>query len=137
MNQEVMIKAYDLVDEIKSSDAYQEYIKLENDIANNKDIQETVAQFQKAKSAYEEAKQYGKHHPDLKSRQRTLADVKKNLYSYSSVARYKQLEIKLQKQLDRISKTIANAISLHIPHPNELGILQVEKGENSCSNESV
>ncbi len=137
MNQEIMIKTYDLIDDIKQSDTYIEYIKLDDYIANNTTIQETITAFQKAKKLYEEAKQYGKHHPDLKKRQRQLAQAKEALYGFEEVVRYKKLETALQKQLDHISRTIANAISVHIPHPNELGILQVEKGENTCSNESV
>lgn len=137
MNQTTIMKVYALIDDIKSSKEYQTLKRYNQIIAKDEVIQTAIKAFQKAKKAYEEAKEYGGFHPNLKQRKITLSQAKESLYQIETVATYKELEKSLQSRLDLISKKISQSVSIHIPHPNELGIVQKESGESSCSNESV
>ncbi len=124
MNQQILEKVYDVVDEMKNSDAYKRLMELKQLMEQSPEVQAKAALFQKQYERYEEVKRYGKFHPDLKTTQKVFQEAKIALYEDLFVSEYKQLEQTIQKELDTISKTIATTISHKIKHPNEVGMLK-------------
>lgn len=123
MKQSWLDATYDVIDEIKSQENYKEWVALRKTIAEDPTIQVLVKAYQKTANKYEEAKQYGSHHPDLKAYQLAFSQAKQQLYTHPIVMRYKELEKTIQRQLDDISRAIATSISPKIKHPNDIGIL--------------
>lgn len=123
MEQQVIEKVYDVIDEMKQSSSYKRLLVLRQQIEESDAIQEKVNAFQQWNDAYNDVKKYGKYHPDLQQTRSRFRHAKQTLYEDPIVAEYKQLEQAIQQQLDSISMQIAHAISLKIKHPNELGIL--------------
>lgn len=123
MNQELIMKTYDVIDEIKSSKTYKRMQILYNDINSNEMIIEFVKEFNKAKIKFEETSKYGKYHPDLKDAQKNLLVAKEKLYTNDIVKEYKACEKEIQSILNSISKDIAQAVSYKIKHPNDLGLV--------------
>lgn len=123
MKQEIIEKTYELVDEIKSQDSYKKILKLKKEIDTNLEIIELVNNFQRLNKKYEEVSKYSKYHPDLKRVQQDFSKAKIALYTNDVVKEYKELEKKLQKNLNHISTEISVAVSAKIKHPNELGLI--------------
>ena len=127
MNTDILQKTYDLVDEIKALEVYKELLKLNKIINEDQTILHLVEAFNKQKNKYEEAKKYGKYHPDLKQIQLNLQVAKENLYNNDIIVSYKKCEKEIQSLLNNISKELATTISSKINHPNELGLIQKHK----------
>jgi cell fate (sporulation/competence/biofilm development) regulator YlbF (YheA/YmcA/DUF963 family) len=123
MNTTWLHATYDLVDEIKTQEDYKRLLELKHGMETDPQLQDLILQFQQSSEKYEDVKQYGKHHPDLKRVRATFARDKERLYTHPIVREYKQLEQQIQAKLDLISKTVATSISSKIKHPNELGLI--------------
>ncbi len=116
-------KTYELIDEIKSLKQYKRLQELHQYIEQNPQLQQLISGFNQAKLQYDEVSKYGKYHPDLKEVQLRLKDVKENLYTNDIIKEYKELEQYIQKQLNGISKALAQSVSKKIKHPNSLGLI--------------
>lgn len=123
MKQEVIEKTYELIEEIKSTPKYKRLMKLKEIIESDQSIRDLIQSFQKWNAKFEEVSKYGKYHPDLKQVQLSFKEAKEKLYTNIVVREYKSLENDLQKELDHISASIAQAISKKIKHPNEIGLI--------------
>lgn len=123
MNNEIIDKTYDLIDEIKSEVTYKRLLELKKFIDTDEFLNELIKAFNKVKLTYEEVAKYGKYHPDLKKVQLELSSIKEELYSNVVIKEYKMLEKKLQSKLDEISSEIATSVSSKIKHPNEIGLI--------------
>lgn len=124
MDSVLILKTYEVVDEIKQSKTYQRLIELNQIINSNQEIILLLQSFDSIKEKYQETSKYGKYHPDLKKVQLELASKKEEVYSHPIIIEFKQLEKDLQKTLDHISSEIAQAVSPKIKHPNEIGLIQ-------------
>jgi cell fate (sporulation/competence/biofilm development) regulator YlbF (YheA/YmcA/DUF963 family) len=123
MKQSWLDATFEVIDEIKSQENYNEWVRLRKRIAEDAEIQTLVEAYQTTAKKYEEAKQYGSYHPDLKTYQLAFSQAKQELYTHPTVMRYKEFEKTIQRQLDNISRAIATSISPKIKHPNDIGIL--------------
>lgn len=123
MKQEVIEKTYELIEQIKDTPKYKRLMELKRIIDTDSNVQELIQSFQKWNKKYEEVSKYGKYHPDLRKVQLSFRDAKEKLYTNEVVEEYKSLENDLQKELDHISASIAQAISKKIKHPNEIGLI--------------
>jgi cell fate (sporulation/competence/biofilm development) regulator YlbF (YheA/YmcA/DUF963 family) len=128
MEVDIINAVYDMIDEMKQGKEYQRLLFLHQTIKSNNEINELSQGFKKIEEKYNEAKKYGKYHPDLKKLKLQLQEMKVKLYTNKTVEEYKTLESKLQSQLDEISTHIANAISKQVKHPVELGLIKRNKG---------
>ncbi len=114
MNQETIEKTYALIDEIletKTFIAFKEAKKALDDCSKATGVIET---FNAAKTKYEDAKQYGKYHPDLKRYQRELQVAKTELFNHPRIQEYKRCERAFSEMLDDIALRLAAAISPRI-----------------------
>jgi len=124
MNQQVLEQIYHVVDELKQTSDYKRLLELHKIIASSDDIKSKVQAFKRWNDKYNDVKQYGKYHPDLKATRQSFANAKAALYNEPVVAEYKQLEQSIQEQLDTISRTIAKTISPKVKYPNEVGLIR-------------
>jgi len=135
MEQKKIELAYELVDEIKQTDTYLHYLEAEQAIKNDSVVQNLSKAFKEAEDAYNDAKQYGKHRPDLKKRQRTFQLAKKALFEHPLVKTYKASEKALQQTLDNVASSIAEAVSPRIKVNYNTGFPQI--GGSSCKVEKA
>jgi len=125
---DIIIKAYDVAEEIVKDEKFKEIVKLNKsiDILYPKEIEA----FKLAKIKYQEVMNVGgKYHPDFKEVTALLSQTKAALYNQKEVARYNQLELEFEKGLNDFIAEITSIISDNIPSPNTFGM--IKKG-GSC-----
>lgn len=127
MDKELLDLTYKACDAFKGQAAYQRLLELKGLIQDNQEVNELIANFKKAKEAYEEAKTYGKYHPDLERYQSVFQKTKIAMMSNDVVREYKSLEKALQKKLDQFSIALAESVSKNIKHPREMNIINLEE----------
>jgi cell fate (sporulation/competence/biofilm development) regulator YlbF (YheA/YmcA/DUF963 family) len=123
MNDKILENTYELINEIKSGKTYKRLLELKSIIEQDEELVKLIEKFNKIKTQYDEVLKYGKYHPDLKKVQIELSKIKETLYSNVIIVEYKELEKKLQSNLDLISSEIATSVSSKIKHPNEIGLI--------------
>ena len=100
--------------DVIASDDFQRLLKLKEII--NQKIPQKIIKFKNAEANYLDAKKYGDYHPDLGKYQKELVAAKSELFSEPLVKEYKELESKIQSQLDKdlnfLKKSISNKFSL-------------------------
>lgn len=102
-------ETYILIDEIKKDPDYLRLLEVKK-LIDTKYIQE-IKDFREANDKYSEAKNYGKYHPDLKSRQLKLVETKTSLYSKEEVQEYFNLERLLNKELQSLTNDLTSTVS--------------------------
>ncbi|TNF08634.1 MAG: hypothetical protein EP317_02755 [Bacillota bacterium] len=126
---DIILQAYEVLDEIKKDPRYQEIKKIDKIIMNT--YQHEINHFSKSKEQYDEIMRQGGHyHPDFKEVVKTYSEAKNTLYSKEEVKRYFQLEKEIQDEINEFLITLSQSVSTHIKTPNKLGI--VSKGGGSC-----
>jgi len=135
MDQKKIELAYELVDEIKQSETYLRYLDNLNAVERSSEVQTLSNRFKVSEEKYNNAKQYGKHHPDLKQRQRDFQVSKKALFEHPAVRAFKASEKALQQTLDGVAARVAESISTRIKVNYNTGIPQI--GGSSCKVEKA
>lgn len=124
---QVILKAYEVADEIKQSADFQALIELKNQIDMN--FKNEIIDYHKANHYFNDIMSTGgQYHPNFKEAVMKLSAAKKALFDHDIVKQYFLKEKAIQKILDDLSRDLANKVSSHIGTPNELGILK----ESSC-----
>lgn len=124
MKTEIMMKTYEVVDEIKSTKAYQELLVLSQKINNNSNLLHLIDEHKKWQKKYEDVKKYGKYHPDLKKVSYEFSLAKETLYTDPLFVEYKKREKEVEKMLNSLSATLAQAVSEKIRYKNEIGLIK-------------
>lgn len=70
-----------------------------------------IQSFKTAKEKYEEATNYGTHHPDLKQYQIDLSEAKTKLYSQELVKKYFEVQKLIQTNIDLFINDLTSSIS--------------------------
>jgi len=135
MDQLIIERTYELIDEIKQRNDYLRLKVLEKKIENDKEVQALVKAFNESKSKYDEVKKYGEYHPDLASTKKLFQLDKYNLFSHPIIKDYKEAEKSLQGYLDKIADNIGKSISPNVKKQKTIGYS--ERGEHTCSKENV
>lgn len=124
---QIILKAYEVADEIKQSAAFRQLIELKAYMDQH--YKAETAAYQKANSRFSEIQELGgQYHPDFKTAAIELSVVKKVLFEKKEVKLYLEKEKEIQKILDDLSRDLAAKVSSHVKAPNELGFLK----ESSC-----
>ncbi|MFA5471195.1 MAG: YlbF family regulator [Acholeplasmataceae bacterium] len=125
---DIIIKAYDVLDEFLNDEKFPEIKKLHQTID---DLYETeIKAFDQAKEAYQKVMdEGGSYHPDYKDAVKHLSETKKHLYEQPEVKKYLALELELETELNEFLNTLSKTISDHVPAPNKFGM--IKKG-GSC-----
>lgn len=127
MDQQLLDLTYEACDAFKKQAKYQRLLVLQDIIKTNNEISGMIVDFQKVKQKYEEAKTYGKYHPDLARYQKEYQMKKIAMMSNDVIKEYKELERSLQKLLDQFSIDLAEAVSKNIKRPREMNIINLEE----------
>ncbi len=113
-----MENIYDLAsayaDEIIQSEDFQRLLQLKEEIEHT--LSKQIIGFKTAEAKYIEVKQYGNYHPDLEKYQKIFVEKKKVLYKEPLIRENKALErkiqLKLDKDMDDLKKSISNKFNL-------------------------
>lgn len=124
MKQEIFLKTYELIDEIKAVSEYQRLIELQSIIKIDEELSSLILEFKELNKKYEEVSKYGKYHPDLKDVQKRFSTKKIELYNHPLIKEYKQCEKKIELILTEVASKLATSVSKKIKHPNELGLIE-------------
>ncbi|MDX9690942.1 MAG: YlbF family regulator [Acholeplasmataceae bacterium] len=126
---DIIIQAYQVLDEIKQDPRYQEIKKIDQYII--KHFQDEIEHFKQTKERYDGIMSQGGHyHPDFKEAVKAYSEAKSTLYSKEEVKQYFQLEKEIQDEINGFLSELSESISSFIKTPNKLGI--VSKGGGSC-----
>ncbi len=125
---DIVMKAYDVADEIKAQPNFKEMVRLNKLI--DRLYPEEIKAFEKAKETYEEVMSTGgSYHPDFKKVTQALSQAKQTLYDKPEVKAYRDIEFDFEKEINGFIFELSEKISDNIPSPNAFGI--VKKG-GSC-----
>lgn len=125
----IILTAYDVVDEIRDSENYVELDNLNKYIKKN--LKSIYQKYIDLKVKFDDIlSKGGKYHPDFKEVSQQLLIEKNNFYNNEYVKRHMVLQRKLQKELNILSNQIGSSISNNLSTPNEFGFVVSKKG--SC-----
>ena len=125
---DIIIKAYDVVDEFIKDSSIILIKKLNKDIETL--YQNEINAFNDAKIKYQNVlNEGGIYHPDYKETIKHLSETKKTLYEMPEVKKYVALEFELETKLNEFLNEVSKTISDHVPAPNKFGM--IKKG-GSC-----
>jgi cell fate (sporulation/competence/biofilm development) regulator YlbF (YheA/YmcA/DUF963 family) len=113
---------------ILKSDAAEAYRICLYKLKNNRESQEKINHFSELKDLYEDAKRFGKYHPDYKRIMIQTREAKRDMDLDPYVAEFKLAENDLQGLLDEISVFLGSAVSEHVKVP--VGNQFFETGSN-------
>jgi len=125
---DIMMQAYQVLDEIKLDPVYQEIKRLDKIIVEL--YAKEIELFQQTKAIYDQVmKDGGTYHPDFKDVVKKYGEAKMDLYSKPELKLYFDYEKQFQDDLNVFLSDLSKTASDHIKTPNKLGI--VKKG-GSC-----
>jgi cell fate (sporulation/competence/biofilm development) regulator YlbF (YheA/YmcA/DUF963 family) len=102
---------------IVSSDVFQHYIQIKQEVQHDKEAQVMLEDFQALKEKYAEVQRFGKYHPDFRETSSAVREFKRKLDTHPLISAYKTAEKELENLLNEISQTIAFAVSKDIKVP--------------------
>lgn len=125
---EIIIQAYQVLDEILKDEHYIEMKRLNQSII--KKYENEISAFNEAKDLYSQVMQEGgTYHPDFKRVSNLLSETKRKLYETDDMKRYVLLEKTLQTEINTFLAELTEYISPHMKTPDVFGI--IKKG-GSC-----
>ena len=136
MNSETIDLIENIIVEIKHTQVYKTLIESHKKIQIDNDVQSLIETFKIKENAYNNARQYGDYHPDLKVLKRAFIEAKTKLFEHPVVQTYKVSERGVQDLLDQCALGIGEAVSKRIFVKTRLPF-QSQKGGSSCSADKV
>ncbi len=119
---EMILQAYNVLDEILADPMYLEIKRLDHYIGAH--FQNEVETLRKTKSQYDLVmSEGGSYHPDFKATVKAYSEAKIILYSKEEVKKYFELEKEFQDQINDFLAELTQTVSSHIKTPNKLGII--------------
>lgn len=113
----ILLEAYRLADEINESHEVKEYLNAKQKLDHDLEAQELLQEFYKAKGRFEEARRFGRFHPDYQKTKEQAYDLIQKVYEYPSVHAYLKTEKQLDQLLHQVSLTIARSVSESVKVP--------------------
>lgn len=102
---------------VLESDIAEHYRTCLYKLNRSSEAQSKIDRFVKTKELYEEAKRFGRYHPDYKRVMIEVRQFKREMDLDPDVAEFKMAEMDLQSLLDEISLMIGGAVSKNIKVP--------------------
>lgn len=112
MYTEIILKTYDLVDEIRSDSLFTSLSRLNKEIESK--YEDLLSDYHKKFKFFEEAFKIGPYYPNYNNILREYREVKTELFLKEEVKSYFKLEEELNKYLGDLMGEIANYISPYI-----------------------
>ncbi|MDY0277501.1 MAG: YlbF family regulator [Acholeplasma sp.] len=126
---EILMLAYDYLDQLKASDEYHEYLILSKVIDDK--YHDEVLKVNEIKEMFDEVSEYGKYHPEYKNISEKFSNAKKELFSYQDIKRYLELNRMLEERINDLLREVSFNISENIPVFNKFGFITSKGG--GCS----
>lgn len=124
----ILLKAYEVADEIKSTDAFKDLVYYGTYMQN--ELKQETEAYVKAMTKFQEVQSLGgTYHPDFKQTIAELGVAKRALYETEAVKKYLAAEHAIQGILDDLSRDLGQIVSSHVKVPNEIGLF---KEKSSC-----
>lgn len=114
----ILLRAYDLSDMINQSAEVADYLYWKQQIEQDPEIQQAIRRFQRAKQNFEEAKRFGRYHPNYHEMLEKAKEAQEELNAFEAVRRFKEAEERLDDLLYEVSRTIAHSVSESIKVPS-------------------
>lgn len=125
---DIIIKAYDVLEEIIKSHKFLEIKELNEKLDHL--YRKEVNDYNDAKIAYQNVlNEGGTYHPDYKKTIKHLSETKATLYNKPEVKKYNDLELEFEAELNEFLYELSKSVSSHVPTPNRFGM--IKKG-GSC-----
>lgn len=116
----IMEKTFELADALKHTKDYQLYLKYENMVLNDEDLNKLVDDFNHKKASFLEASQYGKHYPGFKQIKYNYQQAKIELMKNDMFEKYKGYEKEIDLYLYRIENQIKQLLNIIEKHDKSL-----------------
>ncbi len=113
----ILLQAYQLADEINESHEVKEYLNAKHKLDQDPEAQKLIQEFNKAKSKFEEARRFGRYHPDYQETKEQAMALVKKVQEYPSVHACLEKEKRLDQLLHQVSLTIAHSVSKSVKVP--------------------
>lgn len=104
-------KVDELLANIVHSDTFQQYIKAQDALNQDNDLQKDIFDFQHKKNHFEEVERFGAYLPEYKQIRRELQRAKRKMDMQPQMIAYRQSETALQGILDEICLEMSTVIS--------------------------
>lgn len=104
-------KVDELLANIVHSDTFQQYIKAQDALNQDNDLQKDILEFQHKKNHFEEVERFGTYLPEYKQIRRELQRAKRKMDMQPQMIAYRQSETALQGILDEICLEMSTVIS--------------------------
>ncbi len=111
MNETMIETIYELIDEIKHTEAYQTLKSKEKAIEASPEAQTLIKQFKNAEKKYHEVKKYSTYHPDYKTSKKVFQEASYHLFRHPLIKAYKTSEKELNQTLEAVALSLAKCIS--------------------------
>ena len=135
MDDALIEKAYDLVDEIKTTQTYRLLKQADEAIQESKEVSTLIETFKKAEEHFNEVKKYATHHPEYETSKKAFQKASYELFRNPLVKQYKKHERALNTMLDEIATELGETIS---PRLNiDTGLSFSPLGGKSCKKDAV
>jgi cell fate (sporulation/competence/biofilm development) regulator YlbF (YheA/YmcA/DUF963 family) len=120
---DIIIQAYNVLDELKNDPLYLRMKALDRKIAHQ--YPQEIQDFHRYKSMYDEVMATGgSYHPDYKQAVKQYSEAKASLYRHVEVMDYFATEKAFEETVNAFLKAMTDCVSSHIKTPNKLGIVQ-------------
>jgi cell fate (sporulation/competence/biofilm development) regulator YlbF (YheA/YmcA/DUF963 family) len=114
---QIIDDAEGLANMIIFSELGEQYRYLYKKLKNDREAQQIISEFVKAKDQFEDVQRFGKYHPDYQKIRKEMRDRKLVLDMNETITSFKKVERELQKLLDEVSVIIAHEVSTFIKVP--------------------
>ncbi len=112
----IIVKTYELVDVIKKSDTYKNYLSYEFEVLNNKDLKQLLSEFKIKKEKFEEAYKHKDYYPEIDKIKDEYQSIKINLMNNSIFKSYKASEKELDFYINEIENKLKQVVNLKEKH---------------------
>jgi cell fate (sporulation/competence/biofilm development) regulator YlbF (YheA/YmcA/DUF963 family) len=114
----LLMRACELGEMINRSVETAEYLYWKQQVELNKEVQELVKQFARAKERLSECERFGRFHPDYNEALDHVKQLERRMNEFEEVRNFKRAEQTLDELLHDISLLIARAVSDSIKVPS-------------------
>lgn len=125
---EILMLAYDYVEDIKKTNEYKKLVWLNENLDNL--YHDEIKIFKAKQKEYNDVLEIGIYHPDFKRVTAEFSKIKQTLYEKENVKEYLELDRKIELEVNTILESISKSISNNIPVTNKFGFI---KGGGSCN----
>jgi len=113
---EIIEKTYELIDTIKQSEDYKEFLHYAKEAEKDHDLKLLLAEYHRVHDEFEQALKYKDYYPDFEKIRARLQELKLKVVNYPLFKQYKQAEKRLVTYLDEIEYRLKQLVNIKEKH---------------------